>query len=252
MSLEIFCCYARKDQPLLNDLKAHLIPLQRQGLITLWADTDISAGADWEQEIDKHLDTAEIILMLVSPDFIASDYCYGKELKRAMDRHERGNVRVIPIILRPTTWEKAPFGKLQALPKDAIPVTSWHDRDEAFINIVEGIRKVAVDTTIKNFHQLQKSSTYPIYLTAPNSFIKTLSISIVVSVALVGVSVVVILFANTLNSWVLGGLLGGLAGLLAAIPISIVIFNFLSYRHDRKLLTHWPEEEIEVEEDSNN
>lgn len=252
MAVEIFCCYARKDQPLLNDLKGHLTSLQRQGLITLWADTDIGAGADWEQEIDKHLDTAEIILLLVSPAFIASDYCYSKELKRAMDRHKRGNVRVIPIILRPTTWKQAPFGKLQALPKDAIPVTSWHDRDEAFIHIVEGIRKVAVNMTVENFHQLQKSSTYPTYITAPKSFIKTLSISIVVSVALVSVAVVVIIFANTLNSWVFGGLLGGLAALLAAIPISIVIFNYLSYRFERKLLTYWSEEEIEVEEDSNN
>src|SRR5579871_1749662 len=204
MSVEIFCCYARKDQQLLNDLKSHLSSLERQGLITVWADTDIGAGSDWEQEIDKHLDTADIILLLVSPAFIASDYCYSKELKRAMDRQEHGNVHVIPIILRPTAWEKAPFGKLQALPKNALPVTSWHDRDEAFINIVEGIRKVVVAMTIENFHQLQKSSIYPTYITAPKSFIRTMTKSILVSVALISGAVVIILFANTLNSWVIG------------------------------------------------
>jgi signal transduction histidine kinase len=143
--LEIFCCYARKDQPFLNDLRAHLIPLQRQDLIKIWADTDIGAGTEWEGEIERHLDTANIVLLLVSPDFMVSDYCYSKELKRAMERHERGNVRVIPIILRPTMWKRAPFGKLQALPNGAIPVTSWNNRDEAFISIAEDIRKVTED-----------------------------------------------------------------------------------------------------------
>ncbi len=75
MPIEIFCCYARKDQQLLNELKTHLIPLQRQGHITIWADTDIGAGVEWESEINKHLDTAQIILLLVSPGFIASEYC---------------------------------------------------------------------------------------------------------------------------------------------------------------------------------
>jgi TIR domain len=74
-SVEIFCCYARKDHSLLNELRIHLIPLKRQGLITLWADTDIDAGIEWEREIEKHLETAQIILLLISPEFIASDYC---------------------------------------------------------------------------------------------------------------------------------------------------------------------------------
>src|SRR5713101_1817547 len=96
--VEIFCCYARKDQPLLNELKAHLMPLQRQGLVTIWADTDIDAGTEWEREIEKHLKTAQIILLLVSPDFIASEYCYSKEMLRAMERHEAGEAHVVPII----------------------------------------------------------------------------------------------------------------------------------------------------------
>src|SRR6266700_717280 len=100
MLVEILCCYARKDQLLLNNLKSHLMPLQRQGRITLWADTDIDAGMEWENEIDKHLDTAQIILLLVSPDFIASEYWYGKEMKRAMARYEAGEAQVVPVILR--------------------------------------------------------------------------------------------------------------------------------------------------------
>src|SRR5713101_6405857 len=100
MSVKIFFCYAHKDEALLNQLKVHLIPLQRQGLIDIWHDRDISAGTEWEQEISQHLNAAQIILLLVSPDFMASAYCYGIEMQRALERHELGEARVIPIILR--------------------------------------------------------------------------------------------------------------------------------------------------------
>src|SRR5436190_1980114 len=113
MLVEIFCCYARRDQPLLTQLRTHLIPLQRQGLIRLWADIDIGAGSEWEQEIDKHLNTAHIVLLLVSPDFMASDYCYSIEMKHAIERHEQSQAQVIPVILSPVIWQDAPFGKLQ-------------------------------------------------------------------------------------------------------------------------------------------
>lgn len=142
MPVKIFFCYAHEDEALLNKLKTHLRPLQRQGLIDFWNDRDISAGAEWEKEIDKHLNTAEIILLLVSPDFIDSDYCYSKEMKRALERHEKRFARVIPIILRPIYWQGV-LGKLQALPTDAKPVisSSWHNPDEALFNVAEGIRK---------------------------------------------------------------------------------------------------------------
>src|SRR5689334_22547581 len=117
--VEIFCCYAREDQQLLNDLKDHLMPLQRQGLIKLWADTDISAGTEWEKEINQHLNTAQIILLLISPSFMKSDYCYSKEKTRAIERHEQGEARVIPVILRLVIWQGALFSKFQALPTDA-------------------------------------------------------------------------------------------------------------------------------------
>src|SRR5215467_13543702 len=140
-SIEIFFCYARKDQQLLENLKFHLMPLQRAKLISMWYDADITPGTPWEEEIRKHLDTSELILLLVSSDFIASEYCYSTEMGRAMERHRRGEARVIPIILRPVYWQQAPFGKLQVLPTDAIPVTSrkWHDSDEALYDVTEGI-----------------------------------------------------------------------------------------------------------------
>ncbi len=120
------------------------MPLQRQGHITLWADTDIDAGTEWEEEINKHLNTAQIILLLVSSDFIASDYCYSKEMMRAMERHKAGEAQVVPIILRPVLWKHAPFGILQALPTDARPVigSTWHNQDEALLDVANGIQKV--------------------------------------------------------------------------------------------------------------
>src|ERR1051326_8277156 len=96
-TIEIFCCYAREDQILMKSLRKHLMPLQRRGLITIWSDTDIDAGAAWEDEIQKHLNSAHIILLLISRDFIASDYCYSTEMARALERNEQKEARVIPI-----------------------------------------------------------------------------------------------------------------------------------------------------------
>jgi hypothetical protein len=142
MTVEVFFCYARKDEQLLNNLKAHFQPMLREGLVALWHDRNISAGANWKQETDEHLNTAQIILLLVSRDFVASDYCYSIEMNRALERHERREARAIPIILRPTDWQQTLLGRLQALPKDGKPVTSWRDRDEAYVDITKGLRKI--------------------------------------------------------------------------------------------------------------
>jgi hypothetical protein len=140
-TLEIFYSYAHEDERLRKALDKHLSLLKRDGLITDWYDHQITAGKEWASEILTHLDSAQIILLLISPDFIASDYCYSVEMQRAMERHELGDACVIPIILRPTDWKSAVFGKLQALPSDGKAVTRWPNRDEAFLNIAEGIRR---------------------------------------------------------------------------------------------------------------
>lgn len=139
--LKVLFCYAHKDERLLDSLKAHLQPMRYEGLMTTWHDRDISPGANWEEKIDEHLDTAHIILLLVSPDFMASKYCYGTEMTRAIERHEQGEVLAIPIILRPTDWEKTPLGKLQALPKNGKAITTWHHRDEGYLDAAKGLRK---------------------------------------------------------------------------------------------------------------
>src|SRR5437773_4390869 len=163
MSLfEIFYFYyAHEDEPQLNKLKSHLRPLQRIGLIDVWYDRDISAGKKWEEEIVTHLNEANIILLLVSPDFMVSDYCYGIEMQRALERHELGEARVIPIILRHVYWQGV-LGKLQALPTDARPIKSWPDLDEALYNVTEGIRIVIQEITPKSSPPPPILSTQPV------------------------------------------------------------------------------------------
>ena len=139
--VEVFYSYAHADEDFRAELVKHLRLLERQGVITGWHDRNISAGTDWKNAIDDHLESAGIILLLISADFLASDYCYDFELKRAMERHAEGKARVIPIILRKCDWSSAPFGKLQALPKNARPVRNWDDPDEAYTDVVGGIRR---------------------------------------------------------------------------------------------------------------
>lgn len=141
--IRVFYSYAREDQDLRETLEKHLRPLKRRRVITDWHDRLITAGSEWAKEIDEHLESADLILLLISPDFMASDYCHDVELKRAMARHDAGEARVVPVILRPARWQGFSFSKLQALPRDVRPVTLWRNQDEAFLDIVEGIERVA-------------------------------------------------------------------------------------------------------------
>ncbi len=141
MAVNIFVCYAHKDRKSLDKLETHLKPLQHHGLIKVWQDRDISAGSEWEPEIMKQLEMAQAILLLISPEFMASKYCYGVEMKRAIEKHEREEAYVIPIILRPCLWRISPLAKLQALPRDGKPIIGpgWRNQDEAFFDVAEGI-----------------------------------------------------------------------------------------------------------------
>ena len=140
--ITLFYSYSHKDEALRDQLETALIMLKRQGVILDWHDRRIEAGTEWDGAIRKNLDEAGIILLLVSADFVASRYCWDIEIARAMKRHEAGTARVIPVILRPVdSWQSAPFGKLQALPKGGKPVTTWENRDEAFADVARGIRE---------------------------------------------------------------------------------------------------------------
>jgi internalin A len=141
--LRLFYSHSHKDEDLRNQLETHLKLMQRAGVITAWHDRLIGAGEEWKDEIDKNLERADLILLLVSSDFIASDYCYDKEMTQALQWHDVGKTRVIPVIVRDVNWSKAPFAKLQALPKDGKAVTLWPDRDCAWRNVAEGIERAA-------------------------------------------------------------------------------------------------------------
>jgi hypothetical protein len=142
-AISVFCSYSRHDEPLRQELDKHLMALERAGMISLWHDRKIPTGAEWQPELDARLEQAQIILLFVTSNFVASDFCWKIELERAMQRHRSGQARVIPILLEPVFWRLAPFAALQVLPKDGVPVTSWANRDQAYAEIVRSIQEVA-------------------------------------------------------------------------------------------------------------
>lgn len=142
--LRLFLSYSHQDESLREELEVHLKGLERTGLIARpWSEREIQGGSEWSQEIETALAKADIIVLLVSADFIASDYCYTKEMTAALARHSRDEAKVIPVILRPTdNWASAPFARLRTLPRDGKPVTAWSSRDEAWVSVVREIRIV--------------------------------------------------------------------------------------------------------------
>lgn len=140
-TIKVFCCYSHKDEELRAEFETHLSMLKKEGIIDLWHDRRITGGEEWHGVIDEHLNSADIILFLISSDFLDSDYCMDVEVQRALERHNNGRARAIPVILRSCDWRRPPLSELKALPKDAIPVKKWPERDDAFLDIVEGIRK---------------------------------------------------------------------------------------------------------------
>jgi sulfatase-modifying factor enzyme 1/TIR domain-containing protein len=147
----LFYSYSHRDEVLRNELEAHLSFLRRSNLIAEWHDRMIGAGDEWKGQIDRQLAAADIILLLVSADFIASDYCWGEEMTKALARHQLGDARVIPVILRPCRWQRTPLGSLQAVPKDGKPVSEWPNHDVAFDQIA-----VAVERTIADLQQQRR------------------------------------------------------------------------------------------------
>jgi hypothetical protein len=143
--ITVFFSYAQADQSACDQLVTHLSQLKRDGLIEEWSYQQILAGSDRTQEILQMLHSAQIVLLLISADFLASDACYHIEMQQALERHRRGEARVIPIIVRPCDWEHSPFAHLQCLPRNTKPITTWNNRDEAFVAIVQELRKVIVE-----------------------------------------------------------------------------------------------------------
>jgi TIR domain len=144
--IKVFFSYSRKDETLRTEFAAHLTALKWRGVIQDWSDRPIEAGSDWQKAIISHLDSADIILPLLSPDFLASEYSLD-EATRVLKRHESGQAKVIPVLLRPVRFLETPFAKLQFAPQDGVPITHWTNRDEAFLSITRSIRMAVENLT---------------------------------------------------------------------------------------------------------
>ena len=141
--IDLFFSYAHQDEQMRNELEVHLAMLKRSGLLRSWHDRRIVAGAEVDAEISEHLEIADVILLLLSPYFLASDYCYDREAQRALERHDEGAARVIPVILQPCDWLSSPFKKLRATPTDGKPVAKYPNMHDAFLEITRDIRAAA-------------------------------------------------------------------------------------------------------------
>ena len=141
--IKLFFSYSHKDEELRDELEKHLIMLKRQGVISTWYDRKIDAGSALDKEIDDNLKDSNIILLLISVDFLASDYCYDIEMKESLKMHQNKQAVVVPVILRSCDWTSAPFSKLMALPTDGKSITTWGDKDSAFVNVAKGIKNIA-------------------------------------------------------------------------------------------------------------
>ena len=149
-TLMAFCSYAHEDDRFRENLVKHLSLLRRQGLIQVWHDRLLHPGDRWAEEIDKNLDLAELVVLLISADFMESDYCFGVEMRRALERHESGEAKVMPVLVRPCDWECDELSSLHVLPTDAKPVSSWSNRDAAWTDVAAGIRDEVTDLKQKS------------------------------------------------------------------------------------------------------
>ena len=140
--MKVFISYSHKDECYRDSLETHTATLRRNQTISVWYDRMISPGEDWKNTIDENLDDSDIILLLISSDFINSEYCFNVEMSRALEMHESGVATVIPIIVRKCDWNVPELRNIQSLPRDAKPITSWEDKDEAWTDVVEGLKKI--------------------------------------------------------------------------------------------------------------
>lgn len=158
--VKIFISYSEKDRLLKESLEQHLTVLQRNKIVSTWSDREIVAGQDWGKEIDKNLINSDVILLLISSDFLSSDYCYDIEVKTAIKRHKNGLTIVVPVILRYCDWEGTQFDHLQVLPQDARPIKDWEDQDLAFLNVVEGLKEVIINMAKVEGKAMNKKITF--------------------------------------------------------------------------------------------
>jgi hypothetical protein len=141
--LSLFLSYAHVDAEIARTLRKHLAPLRHEGIVNDWQDRDLRPGEHWDDEISAQLESADIVVALISADFVASEYAYGREVRRALELHRSGELALLPVIARDYLWQNLPIAALQALPDGARPITSWSDPDAAYVSVVRGIESAA-------------------------------------------------------------------------------------------------------------
>ncbi|HET6630751.1 MAG TPA: toll/interleukin-1 receptor domain-containing protein [Woeseiaceae bacterium] len=159
--MKAFISYSHHDESALDRLHTHLAMLRREGRIVDWFDREILAGGVLDKEITKQLETCYLFLPLVSPEFLASNYCYETEMARALERHDAGEVRVVPIIIEPCDWTASPLRKLKALPKDGKPVAEWTNQNTAFLDVVTELRRIVSEDQVESSSATASPSEVP-------------------------------------------------------------------------------------------
>jgi len=145
MILSLFISYAHADEKVLERLHKHLAMMRREGSLESWDDRAISPGKKLDNEIKEALERANVFLALVSPDYLASSYCYEKEFEYAALLEEQGKLRIVPVILEPCDWLSSPLAKHLALPKEGQPISQWSNQNNAFLDVVNGLRRLSSD-----------------------------------------------------------------------------------------------------------
>ncbi|SOE81977.1 TIR domain-containing protein [Caballeronia arationis] len=183
--VKVFISYSHKDERFRESLEEHLSILRRTGKIASWNDRKITAGADWAGQIDHNIEIADIILLLISSSFVSSSYCMDKELGVALDRQQAETATVIPIFVRPTDLEGAPFMALQGLPRDQRPVSLWEDEDTAWLQVAKGIRTAADEISARKKRLGVVAKPTPIH-DVMNAYVDTLSLEYQLDAAITG------------------------------------------------------------------
>ncbi|MDC9563304.1 MULTISPECIES: toll/interleukin-1 receptor domain-containing protein [unclassified Pseudoalteromonas] len=164
MAVKVFISYAHKDEQFKDSLVEHMSGLVRANVVSEWNDRKIVPGQDWSDEISENLASSEIILFLISSSFMNSDYCMGVEVQKALSMHKEGRAQLIPIIIRAVDWTDSELSKIQGLPKDAVPIASWGNEDEAWVNVIGGVKKHIQEFKPK-LHPIKKAKAQGVQLT---------------------------------------------------------------------------------------
>lgn len=147
--VRVFLSYSHADEALRHKFETHLAMLKREGEIEVWHDRELVVGDHLDDEISGYLETADLIVLLVSSDFLASYYCYEREMGRSLERAEAGEARLAPIVLRACDWKSTPFAKYVLAPTDARPIVEHPDIDAAFLQVVNELRRAISKITEK-------------------------------------------------------------------------------------------------------